>query len=64
MTIFATATAAGRAGLAVVRVSGPGAGDALAALAGETPPARRAVRRRLRHPVSGAALDDALVLCF
>ncbi len=64
MTIFATATAAGRAGLAVVRVSGPGAGDALAALAGETPPARRAVRRRLRHPVSGAALDDALVLWF
>ena len=64
MTIFATATAAGRAGLAVVRVSGPGAGDALAALAGETPQARRAVRRRLRHPVSGEALDDALVLWF
>ena len=64
MTIFATATAAGRAGLAVVRVSGPGAADALAALAGETPPPRRAVRRRLRHPVSGDALDDALVLWF
>ena len=64
MTIFATATAAGRAGLAVVRVSGPGAGDALAALAGQTPPPRRAVRRRLRHPVTGDALDDALVLWF
>ena len=64
MTIFATATAAGPAGLAVVRVSGPGAGDALAALAGALPPPRRAARRRLRHPVSGDALDDALVLWF
>ena len=33
-TIFAPATAAGRAAVAVVRISGPDAGPALAALAG------------------------------
>jgi len=55
MTIFATATATGRAGLAVVRVSGPGAGDALGALAGQTPPPRRAVRRRQRQAMKLAS---------
>ena len=64
MTIFAPSTAAGRAGIAVVRVSGPRAGAALAALAGDVPPARRASRRRLRSPESGELIDDALVLWF
>jgi tRNA modification GTPase len=64
MTIFAPATAAGRAGIAVVRISGPEAGAALAALAGAIPRARHAVLRRLVDPASGAALDDALVLWF
>ncbi len=64
MTIFAPATAAGRAGIAIVRISGPRAGAALAALAGDVPPARLASRRRLRAPGGGEALDDALVLWF
>ncbi len=64
MTIFAPSTAAGRAGIAVVRVSGPRAGAALAALAGGLPPARRASRRRLRDPATAAPLDDGLVLWF
>ncbi len=64
MTIFAPATAAGRAGVAVLRISGPQAAGAVVALAGELPPPRHAALRRLRHPASGDALDDALVLWF
>jgi tRNA modification GTPase len=61
-TIFALASAPGRAGLAVVRVSGPQAGPALTALAGEKPLPRRASVRRLSW--NGAALDRALLLWF
>ena len=46
----------------MVRVSGPAAGAALAALAGELPPPRRAVLRSLRDPATTALLDRALVL--
>lgn len=64
-TIFALATAPGRAGVAVVRVSGPASGDALAALTGKPLPApRMATLVRLRVPKTGEALDDALVLRF
>ena len=61
-TIFALATAAGRAAVAVVRVSGPGTREAVAALAGKVPSPRMASLRRLRH--DGIALDEALVLFF
>ena len=47
-TIFAPATAPGRAALAVVRLSGPRSGEALKALAGRLPAARRATVRTLR----------------
>ncbi|KAA0575587.1 tRNA uridine-5-carboxymethylaminomethyl(34) synthesis GTPase MnmE [Azospirillum sp. Sh1] len=64
-TIYALATAPGRSGVAVVRISGPQAGSALMALTGRTPPApRRAVLTKLRDPRTGDALDDALVLRF
>ena len=64
-TIFALATAPGRSGVAVVRISGPEAGSALAALTGRpVPTPRRAVLTKLRDPRSGDALDDALVLRF
>ncbi|WP_085557253.1 tRNA uridine-5-carboxymethylaminomethyl(34) synthesis GTPase MnmE [Azospirillum agricola] len=64
-TIFALATAPGRSGVAVVRVSGPASGDALAALTRRPPPEpRRAVLASLRDPATGDALDDALVLRF
>ena len=64
-TIFALATAPGRAGVAVVRVSGPASGDALAALTGKPLPAPRMAKLvRLRDPKTGEALDDALVLRF
>lgn len=64
-TIYALATAPGRSGVAVVRISGPEAGSALAALTGRPLPApRRAVLTKLRDPKTGDALDDALVLRF
>ena len=60
-TIFALATAPGRAGLAVVRVSGPLAHEAAGRLAGPLPTAGRTLRR-LRGSVG--ELDEALVLTF
>jgi tRNA modification GTPase len=63
-TIFALSSAPGRAGVAVLRVSGPDAGTALAALAGSRPPARHARLARLRDPGTGAAIDRGLVLWF
>lgn len=64
MTIFAPATAAGRAGIAVVRISGPEAGAAIAALSGNLPPPRLASLRHLRDPAGGRPLDHGLVLWF
>lgn len=61
-TIFALATARGKAGVAIVRLSGPGAFKAAVSLCGSLPQRRRAALRLLR---SGAAvLDQALVLSF
>jgi len=60
-TIFALATAAGRAAVAVVRISGPRSSEVLQALAAPLPAPRRAVLRRLRA-ADGEALDEALVL--
>ena len=61
-TIFALASARGKSGVAVVRISGPDAWKAVEALAGNVPPARRAALRRLRYGED--VLDDALVLTF
>ena len=63
-TIFAPATAAGRAAVAVLRLSGPAAAQAVMALAGGLPPPRTARRRRLIDPAAHQPLDDALVLWF
>ena len=61
-TIFALATAPGRAAVGVVRISGPGAGDALRDLAGRLPSPRMASLMRLSH--GGETIDQALVLWF
>jgi tRNA modification GTPase len=63
-TIFAPATASGRAAIAVVRLSGPSAGRALSRLAGRLPPPRHARHARLRDPETGEFLDDGIVLWF
>lgn len=63
-TIFAPATAPGQAGVAVIRVSGPGAAAAAADLTGSAvPPPRSAVLRTLRGP-DGDVIDRGLVLWF
>lgn len=61
-TIYAPATAAGRAAVAVIRVSGPRSGYTVRLLTGDLPKPRQASLRTLRH--DGVALDDALVLWF
>ncbi|WP_040482960.1 tRNA uridine-5-carboxymethylaminomethyl(34) synthesis GTPase MnmE [Yoonia vestfoldensis] len=60
-TIFALATARGRAGVAVIRISGPEAFASTARLMGDVPVARglRALRDR-----AGDLVDEALVLRF
>jgi tRNA modification GTPase len=63
-TIFAQATAPGRAGIAVVRLSGPRAFEAAAVLAGPIGAARTASLRWLVDPASGEPLDQALLLPF
>jgi tRNA modification GTPase len=64
-TIFAPATAPGRSALAMVRVSGPAAGEVCRRLTGRPPPApRRAIVRRMHDPQSGEAIDQGLVLWF
>jgi len=61
-TIYALATARGRSGLAVVRISGPAASAAGLALCGSLPAARVAGLRRLTW--GGELLDEALVVSF
>ncbi|HRN84915.1 MAG TPA: tRNA uridine-5-carboxymethylaminomethyl(34) synthesis GTPase MnmE, partial [Hyphomicrobium sp.] len=63
-TIFALASAPGRAGVAVVRVSGPGAGRVLDFMAAPRPKPRCAAGRAIRHPEGGAVLDRGVVLWF
>jgi len=53
----------GRAGVAVVRVSGAGAAQAIERLAGRLPEPRHAAFRRLRD-AAGEVIDEALVLWF
>lgn len=63
-TIFALASAPGRAGIAVVRISGEGAGRAIEFMAAPRPKPRRAEGRFIRHPESGEKLDYGIVLWF
>ncbi|MCJ2179867.1 tRNA uridine-5-carboxymethylaminomethyl(34) synthesis GTPase MnmE [Novosphingobium album (ex Hu et al. 2023)] len=62
-TIFALSSGSPPAAIAVVRISGPQAGAALAALAGDLPKSRMATYRTLRVS-RGTVLDQALVLWF
>jgi tRNA modification GTPase len=64
-TIFALASGAGRAAIAVLRISGPECSAVLQIIApGADFPDRRAVLRTLRHPYSREPLDRALVTRF
>ena len=63
-TIYALASGKGRSGVAIIRVSGAGAADALAALAGDMPRPRVAVHKQIRAVVSADLLDEGLVIWF
>ncbi len=63
-TIFALSSGQGRAGVAVIRVSGPGAGSAARQLCRCQLEPRRAKLVRLRHPATAVLLDQALLLWF
>lgn len=62
-TIVALSSGAGRAGVAVVRVSGPSVRFVIETITGSVPEARRAAYRALRDGY-GAIIDHGLVLFF
>jgi tRNA modification GTPase len=62
-TIFALSSGRLPAAVGVVRVSGPGARDALRLIAGDVPPERTAVLRRLKS-AQGDVIDRGLVMWF
>ncbi len=61
-TIFAPATARGKAGISVVRLSGPASHAAVSALCGALPAMQRASLRKLVW--DGVQIDEALVVLF
>jgi tRNA modification GTPase len=63
-TIFALSSGRPPAAIAVVRVSGPRAGIALAKLIGRLPEPRKAALAQVRDPASGEVIDEALALWF
>ena len=64
-TIFAPATGRGRAGIAVIRVSGAGSGPALARLTGRGDwPPRKALRADIADPRTGDLIDRGLAIWF
>jgi tRNA modification GTPase len=62
-TIFALSTASGKAGVAIIRLSGPEVSLAAEAICGGLPAPRRASLRVLRDS-TGARLDQAVVIYF
>jgi len=62
-TIAAIATAQGRAGIGIVRVSGAGVGDVARQLLGFIPPARQTTRAAFRGE-GGSVVDEGLALHF
>jgi len=63
-TIYALSSAPGRAGLAVIRVSGSRVTEVLERMVAPVPKPRVAAFRTIRHPTTADALDRAVVLWF
>ena len=64
-TIYALATAFGKSGVAIIRVSGPLVAQVVSAVApGNTPEPRKAVMRNFVHPETGVMIDKGLLLYF
>ena len=62
-TIFALASASGKAGVSVVRISGNGAFEVVSKITGNLPQVRYATLRKL-YDLSGCKIDHGLVVCF
>ena len=63
-TIFAPATGTGRAAVAIIRISGPGAHDALRALTDRRLPPWRELALRYVKDAGGDVIDRAMVVVF
>ena len=63
-TIFAKATGAGRAGVAVYRLSGPEARKIIRSLTGDEPKPRKANYRKIIDPEDGQVIDHGLAILF
>lgn len=63
-TIAALSSGQGKAGIAVVRISGPGVRDVLSVMAGGVPVPRKAVVRAITDPVRAFTIDRGIVLWF
>ena len=63
-TIFALSSGALPAAIAIIRISGPAAFEAVRALAGRVPERRKASLATLHDPTDGSFLDQALILTF
>ncbi len=63
-TIFAPATGDGRAAVAIMRISGPAAHDAVRGLTGRELPGWRELALRPLRSASGEVLDNAMVVVF
>jgi tRNA modification GTPase len=63
-TIFALSSGQPPAAIGILRISGPGAGNALSSVAGSLPQPRFAMLSNITDPVSGELLDSALCLWF
>lgn len=63
-TIYALSSGAGRAGVAVVRLSGPNVPQILCNLTGSLPKSRVAALRTISDPANGEIIDSGLVLFF
>src|ERR1700716_3434518 len=63
-TIFAIASGAGRAAIAVLRLSGPAARTIVKIMAGKLPEPPSAALRTFRDPATGEAIDKGFVIFF
>jgi tRNA modification GTPase len=63
-TIFAMASGAGRAAIAVLRLSGRVTRSVVTSIAGKLPEPRAVALTRFRDPATGEAIDKGLVLFF
>ena len=63
-TIFAIASGAGRAAIAVLRLSGPATRLIVKSIAQKLPEPRSAALTSFRDPATGEAIDKGLVIFF